>query len=43
VTFDTYRLTSDNQSTTVTPEPGTYALLAAGLAGLIAVQRRRRA
>ncbi|WP_310568518.1 PEP-CTERM sorting domain-containing protein [Gemmatimonas sp.] len=29
-------------SSTVVPEPSTYALMAAGLAGLFAVQRRRR-
>lgn len=29
-------------SSTVVPEPSTYALMAAGLAGLLAVQRRRR-
>jgi hypothetical protein len=28
---------------TVVPEPGTYALVATGLAGLVAVRRRRRA
>jgi len=26
----------------ILPEPGTYALVAVGLAGLLAVQRRRR-
>ncbi len=40
-TFDSFRLTSDNQST-VTPEPSTYALLAAGLSALVVLQRRRR-
>lgn len=40
-TFDSFRLTSDNQST-VTPEPSTYALLAAGLSALVLLQRRRR-
>lgn len=39
-TFDSFRLTSDNQST-VTPEPGTYLLMAAGLTGLALLRRRR--
>jgi hypothetical protein len=41
VTFDTFRLTS-NDLTTVTPEPGTYLLLATGLAGVALLARRRR-
>jgi hypothetical protein len=41
-TFDTFRLTSDDQSTSVTPEPSTYLLLASGL-GAIGVVTRRRA
>lgn len=43
-TFDTFRLTSNNQSTvnTTAPEPNTYVLLAAGLAGAGFVTSRRR-
>jgi hypothetical protein len=41
VTFDTFRLTTDNQSTIPEiPEPKTAVLLAAGLAGLLMVRRR---
>jgi len=39
-TFDTFRLTSDDQSTAFTPEPHTYLLTAAGLAGLALARRR---
>jgi hypothetical protein len=42
VTFDTFRLTSNDLTTTVTPEPGTYLLLATGLAGVAFLARRRR-
>ena len=41
-TFDTFRLTVDDQSTGVVPEPGTWVLLVTGL-GLIGVVARRRA
>lgn len=34
-------LSFDNFSTQVVPEPGTYAMMAAGLIGLFAVRRRR--
>jgi hypothetical protein len=41
-TFDTFRLTSDDQSTSVAPEPGGNALLATGLGAIgLAVVRRR--
>lgn len=42
-TFDTFHLTSNDQTTTVTPEPSTYLLLASGLAVMgVVAQRRRR-
>ena len=41
-TFQNFRLTSDNQSTGVVPEPSTYALTAAGLGAIAYLRRRRR-
>src|SRR5688572_19277821 len=40
-TFDTFRLTVDDQSTGVVPEPGTWVLMATGL-GVIGLVARRR-
>lgn len=42
--LDNYAVTATSVTPTATvPEPSTYALMAAGLAGLLIVQRRRRA
>lgn len=42
VTFENFHLTSDDQSTITSPEPATWCLTAAGLAGMVFARRRVR-
>ena len=42
MTFQDFRLTTDDQTVNLTPEPSTFFLIATGLAALVLFRRRRR-